>query len=426
MDADIERVLNDLPPFPLLGTTHNTSEDLEAFTAPARELSRGGKRTRALFVLSGWQAGAQIARSDLERIAREPIETDTIHEKIPAKAASLPPALISLGTAMELYQLSALIHDDVIDEASTRRGIPTAHITFRQSHKKRHLCGDAAMYGRKMALLLGDYIFSLAAYTLNQALLADPTLNREACGIISQQFHSMTAEVAYGQYRDMDAEFTQLTDSTSLLDSADFFGSTGLVDSTGKPTCADTHGAHGANMSIAASMDKAEQAAFSVLYHKSARYSVIVPTIIGAVFGSFSTSSMPRATISHELERICLPLGEAFQLRDDTLGIFGDPRITGKPAGDDLSEGKRTVLVALARKAANAKDRAYIDAHLGQPISCESLGRIQDIIRSSGALQAHEQLIRQREEQAEHMLAASSLNLDVFKELTRALMQRTC
>ena len=173
-------------------------------------------------------------------------------------------------------------------------------------------------------------------------------------------------------------------------------------------------------------MDKAEQAAFSVLYHKSARYSVIVPTIIGAVFGSFSTSSMPRATISHELERICLPLGEAFQLRDDTLGIFGDPRITGKPAGDDLSEGKRTVLVALARKAANAKDRAYIDAHLGQPISCESLGRIQDIIRSSGALQAHEQLIRQREEQAEHMLAASSLNLDVFKELTRALMQRTC
>ena len=94
------------------------------------------------------------------------------------------------------------------------------------------------------------------------------------------------------------------------------------------------------------------------------------------------------------LKAIGLPLGEAFQLRDDDLGVFGDPAATGKPAGDDLREGKRTALLAFARESASASQLALIDRHLGdRRMSREIVSQLQQVVTDSGARARHETLI---------------------------------
>ncbi len=116
-----------------------------------------------------------------------------------------------------------------------------------------------------------------------------------------------------------------------------------------------------------------------VLRYKSAKYSVERPLHIGAAL-----AGAPPSTVE-ALSAYGLPLGEAFQLRDDLLGVFGDPEVTGKPAGDDLSEGKRTVLVALALSGSGAEDARRLDTALGQPLSDGEVVELQRLIERSGA-----------------------------------------
>jgi geranylgeranyl diphosphate synthase, type I len=135
------------------------------------------------------------------------------------------------------------------------------------------------------------------------------------------------------------------------------------------------------------------------------------------------------AGASNELLRgysaFALPLGEAFQLRDDVLGVFGDPLTTGKPAGDDLREGKRTVLVALALDQASAAESAFIDARLGSPdLTDEDIREIRRIIEESGALQATEVLINEFGEAAFDALEMLPLD-DLPKTALRRLAEAT-
>ena len=130
-------------------------------------------------------------------------------------------------------------------------------------------------------------------------------------------------------------------------------------------------------------------AAMTVLRYKSAKYSIERPLHVGAALaGAGAGAPWPRCAAYG------LPLGEAFQLRDDLLGVFGDAAETGKPAGDDLVEGKRTVLVALALDALPRDDAALLDAALGTPLDADEVARLRGVIDASGAPAQVEAVIR--------------------------------
>ncbi|WP_353067384.1 polyprenyl synthetase family protein [Arcanobacterium hippocoleae] len=223
-------------------------------------------------------------------------------------------------------------------------------------------------------MLLGDYLLSLAAHTFESAEAA----NLAALQRARELYHSMTAEVAFGQYLDNQAEFMPFTtDFTAQIEHS-----------------------------------------FQVLYHKSARYSVDCPLKIGAALAGASTAQIA------QLSRIGKPLGEAFQLRDDYLGVFGSAAHTGKPAGGDLCEGKRTVLIGMTRKLLSKSDREFLDAHLGFPLSDSEISKIQQLIANSGALQAHEALIYEREAQAAQAVAELHTTSPILHELLTLLTNR--
>jgi geranylgeranyl diphosphate synthase type I len=156
---------------------------------------------------------------------------------------------------------------------------------------------------------------------------------------------------------------------------------------------------------------------------KSARYSVQQPLVIGAALAGASAAQQ------QALARFGHAVGMAFQLRDDVLGVFGDTAVTGKPSGDDLREGKRTVLVAYAREAMDADARAEFDARLGDPrLDSEDIAALQQLIRDSGALARTETLIAEYAQAAEAVLQDDSLGSDALEELrdlARAATVRT-
>ncbi len=321
------------------------NELLEDFLAPARAMSESGKRTRALLVAAGWECAGNTS-------------------ELPIRA----------GAAVELYQASALVHDDIIDEADTRRGVPASHRAFEGQHLEQHLEGEPGSFGLKAGILLGDFFLSLSATEMENAEHVSDTAHGRGRRI----FHAMTTEVAFGQFLDMRAEFTPLhSDSTSAIGQA-----------------------------------------LLVLRHKSARYSVEVPLLIGGALGGGDDDLLEL------LGRIGRPLGEAFQLRDDDLGIFGDPEVTGKPAGGDITEGKRTVLLALTRERAGASDLAVIDSLLGRELTPQNVSDIRDIIDRSGARAEHERMIDERESQAWSAFDGSGVNSELLGGVMKNLAAR--
>jgi geranylgeranyl diphosphate synthase type I len=152
----------------------------------------------------------------------------------------------------------------------------------------------------------------------------------------------------------------------------------------------------------------------SVLRYKSAKYSIERPLHIGAALAGADR------TVQEQLTRFGLPLGEAFQLRDDLLGVFGDPAHTGKPAGDDLREGKRTVLVALALDALGTAEAAELDAALGTPLDLADVERLRTMIERSGARSQVEDVIGELTDRALAALETAAID-DVARGALRAL-----
>lgn len=317
---------------------------LAEFVEPLLTLAKGGKRTRAAFVIAGWQAaGGDIAN-------------------FPLHAA----------TAVELYQLSALVHDDLIDNAQTRRSSLTPHIGFAQIHARESLQGSPSDFGAAGAILLGDYLLSLA---MEEIALAEAVSPQALAATISL-FASMTAETAFGQYLDIRSEHMPLSDDTATEISR----------------------------------------AMAVLLHKSARYSVESPLLLGATLRDAD------GELLETLSRVGRPLGEAFQLRDDDLGIFGDPETTGKPVGSDWTEGKRTVLLALARSLLTGNEREQAESLLGTRLSDSQARLIQELIIQCGARDQHEAMIQSREDLA--LEAADDINAPLLHSLIGQLMGR--
>jgi geranylgeranyl diphosphate synthase, type I len=271
----------------------------------------------------------------------------------------LKPLLAAAGS-LDLLHVSALVHDDLMDSSDLRRGRPAAHRQFEALHANAGWLGDSAAFGRAGAILLGDLLVMWSAQMLHGAGVDQSTLER-ALPIVE----AMRTEVTCGQYLDMVAQAHPLRKRAPAIGSL-------------RPT-------------IELAMDDASR----VVEYKAARYTVQRPCQIGAALGGGDDE------LYFALGAYGSPLGRAFQFRDDLLGVFGDPQVTGKPAGDDLREGKRTVLVAHAYAHAGDNGQKLLLQRLGDPaLDDAGISELQQVIVESGARDAVESMINDYYERA--------------------------
>lgn len=315
----------------------------------------GGKRYRAYFTVLGYKAA-------------KPLD---IHGPVTQEFG----ALLDAACALELFHAAALIHDDIIDSADTRRGRPATHKLFAALHQQQGWRGDGEQFGISCAILLGDLLQSWADELFQKACSnsSDPA----AAGAARQTFNTMRSEVALGQYLDVVEEHRQ------------------------------------AFAAYEEQMDRSTR----VLVYKSAKYSVEAPLLIGAALAGADSSTLTA------LSEFGIQIGVAYQLRDDLLGVFGNEQLTGKPAGDDLREGKRTVLATLAREALSYTHQTVFDEMLGSDLTDAQVGMLQRTIQDSGAVQQVEKMIANKVERAEEVLHASNINQEA-KDGLLALAQK--
>ncbi|MGW3072113.1 polyprenyl synthetase family protein [Kitasatospora sp. NPDC001132] len=267
-------------------------------------------------------------------------------------------AIANAAAALELLQASALVHDDLMDRSDTRRGLPSVHRRFEALHRDNGWRGDREQYGTSAAVLLGDLLLIWC-----DELFLRSGLEPAAVLAAKPVFDLMRTEVMLGQYLDV------------------------LEPVAGDST---DEGA----------LDRAQ----TVLHYKSAKYTIERPLQVGALLAGAGPE------LVEAYGAFGLPLGEAFQLRDDLLGVFGDPAVTGKPAGDDLREGKRTLLVAHAMRGLSAADARHLDGRLGAPdLAAPEVAELRALVARSGAPEVVERRIEELMRQSLAALEAAPL-----------------
>jgi geranylgeranyl diphosphate synthase type I len=247
--------------------------------------------------------------------------------------------VIDAGAALELLHAFALFHDDVMDGSLTRRGEPTTNAKFEASHGAEKLAGESRRFGDGVAILVGDL-----AYVYSDQLM------RNASPQAWTIWNELRIELNFGQYLDM-------------------LGS--------------------------AMNERRREKAERICRYKSGKYTIERPLHLGALLAAPS-----RDDLIPVLSTYGLPLGDAFQMRDDVLGAFGDTAITGKPVGDDLREGKPTPLMAIATARANAAQLKELQLVGNQDLMPEQIARVQEVIRETGALDELEIVITRLTDEA--------------------------
>lgn len=269
--------------------------------------------------------------------------------------APAEPSLIRAAASLELLQACALVHDDVLDSSDTRRGQPAVHIRFAQRHRDSGWPGSATSFGDAAAILLGDLLLSWSEEMFRAAIAGVGAERATAAG---SHFDRMRTEVVAGQFLDVLAQ------------------SRGAFD---------------------------PEEALRVVAFKTSKYTVERPLLLGAAAGGGS------ARLLGSLSAYGQAVGEAFQLRDDLLGVFGNPELTGKPAGDDLREGKRTLLVALAAEAADPVQRRLIEDGVGNPgLTADGVRRLREVLVDTGARERVERRIAERADAAAGAITSAS------------------
>jgi geranylgeranyl diphosphate synthase type I len=274
------------------------------------------------------------------------------------------PGVVEVAAALEMFHLGALVHDDVMDRSDLRRGRPTAHRRFAASHAADGLHGDADAFGDAVATLLGDLCFSWADDLVDRALEVAGRHGRAT----RRAWERMRTETMAGQYLDL------------------------LAQARGHVT---------------------DDLATRVLRYKSASYTVEHPLVLG---GSLAGASPVLLAGYGDLGR---HVGEAFQLRDDLLGVFGSSAATGKPVVDDVREGKRTVLIAYAEEVASPAQLAVLRAHLGdQEVGEDGVQEVREVLADTGALARVEQRIDHLVTAAHDVLAGLEVPAESRASLT--------
>ncbi|QDY80399.1 polyprenyl synthetase family protein [Streptomyces qinzhouensis] len=257
--------------------------------------------------------------------------------------------VLRVGAALEMFHAFCLIHDDIMDNSATRRGRPTVHRALAALYAPGRRGPLANRMGSNTAILIGDL-----ALTWSDELVHTAGLTASRLASVLPLLDTMRTEVMYGQYLD--------------------------VCATGTPTA-----------------DLAR--ALAIIRYKTAKYTVERPLHIGAALVAAPES------VHAALSAYALPIGEAFQLRDDLLGVFGDPAATGKPSLDDLREGKHTALVGLALQRADAIEQHLLQTRIGDPgLDEPTAARIRRTLTTTGARGTVEQMIMDRYEQAQRAL----------------------
>ncbi|WP_116244376.1 polyprenyl synthetase family protein [Nocardiopsis sp. FIRDI 009] len=278
--------------------------------------------------------------------------------------------IVRAAASLEFLQACALIHDDVIDRSDTRRGLPATHRRLAALHAEQGWSGDSEGFGQGAAILIGDICLAWS----------DEMYQASGFGLETLQagrppFDAMRTEVMAGQY----------------LDTLEQVRGTGT-----------------------------REAALRVMRYKSAKYTIERPLHLGAALAGRLDA------LEGVYTDYGLPLGVAFQLRDDVLGVFGDPGTTGKPAGDDLREGKRTLVVAETLARAGRADADRFRSLLGTPeLSTESVEWMCALITDSGALKACEALIEEYAGQALEALESPELDAAAREPLRRLVVAAT-
>jgi len=266
-------------------------------------------------------------------------------------------AIVDAGAAFEMLHAFALFHDDVMDGSATRRGARTTHLEFGDRHVDGSWQGESRRFGEGVAILVGDLAFVYA----DQLLLG-------ASAPALMLWNELRIELNIGQYLDI----------------------VGTARS-----------------------ERDHAAAARIARYKSGKYTVERPLHLGAAL-----AAPDRPELLAQLSGYGLPLGDAFQLRDDVLGAFGDETQTGKPVGDDLREGKPTPLLALATARATAPQQAVL-ANVGvADLSAEQVAAIQTVIVETGALAALECHIEELTSSALDALDDADITDEARKALT--------
>ena len=318
IDADVpghvHRVLADYFESRRTQTDSIGADVTDAVGALADFVLCGGKRIRPTFAWWGWRGAGG---ADDGPVA-EPV--------------------LRAISALELLQAGALLHDDLMDASSVRRGAPTVHVAFAARHRENRLHGEPERFGLAAAVLLGDIALTWADDRLTTAGLPADALARAI-----PPWQAMRTEMLAGQYIDM------------------------LTQAQG---------------------DESADAALRIDRWKTAAYTVRRPLHIGAAIAGADPAVLAA------YDRFGADLGIAFQLRDDLLGVFGDPAVTGKPAGDDIREGKRTLLMALGMRQAAPTDAESLRSALGQPdLTADDVAQVRTLLVNTGAVAAVEQRI---------------------------------
>ena len=266
--------------------------------------------------------------------------------------------LLAVASSLDLLHVSALVHDDLIDDADTRRGEPAAHKRFEAFHAEKGGVGDASGFGVSSAILLGDLLL-MWSLELAEDSLADGLPRTRPL------LSAMRAEVTAGQFLDVSAQYRVAGAAT-----------------------------------FAEELDVARR----VLEFKSARYSIRRPAQIGASLGGADD------VLLGSLGEVGSVIGRAFQLRDDVLGVYGDPEVTGKPYGGDVHEGKRTVLVLTALADGAPTEAAELSDLLGASgLTDGDIDRAGALIESTGARARVERIIEENLRHAERILATTPM-----------------
>ncbi len=279
-------------------------------------------------------------------------------------------AVVTAVAALELVHAGALIHDDVMDSSATRRGAPSVHERFAAAHRAGALTGSPSGFGQATAILLGDLALVWA-----DEMFAGSGLDPRAISRARPAYDAMRTEVMAGQYLDVLAQVQP-------------------------PVSAER--------------------ALQVARYKSAKYTVERPLHVGGLL-----HGCPQALLE-TYTAYGIPVGEAFQLRDDLLGVFGDPSVTGKPAGDDLREGKQTALVALTLEHGDDGDAEAIRSLLGDSLlDAAGVTRLREAIEHSGARRRVEELIARRLDEGVAALATGQVEPVTVEVLTELATMAT-
>ncbi len=286
---------------------------------------------------------------------------------MPVAPETRPTQIIAAASAIELVHASALVHDDVMDNSATRRGHPAAHREFTRMRREDPRSVESERFGTSAAILLGDMLLAWS-----DELLAGSGFKPKAVARGRVYFDKLRTEVVAGQYLDV---LAQTSHSSRASD------------------------------------------AMRVLRYKSAKYTVERPLQFGAALARAEPALLTA------LSSYGIPLGEAFQLRDDVLGVFGESDVTGKPSGDDLREGKRTLLVARAFGKASPDQHEVLAKNFGRAdLDAGGIAAIQGVLRDTGALAAVETVISELTSAARGALKHAPIADD---EARRALLELT-